>query len=303
MITCKFKKIPGSRRVIWAITNYCNYACRYCIFSSGPKFELKQITTADAERIILRLKQLGFNYIKFTGGEPFARDDMLDILNLAEQHGFDFDISTNASLITNSIASRLNKLKKLRYVHVGLDGFNQESQELVRGKDSYIPTILGIVRLTDNNVPIRTGCVITSLNENELHNIVDFNVELGVKNIAFSLMEPVGRLQNKDTYLHKRTLESLSEDLKELKKYYPHLNITDNFSGSDTNYMYDSCPAGVDFLQIDFNGNITPCPWIAEYTDYYSKHFSEYQTNTQFQECTDCPAKTKIHALQWLRNE
>lgn len=302
MVTCKFKIAPGVRRVIWAITNNCNYACKYCIFNSGPKYPVAPLDYNQVELILKNLKALGFNYIKYTGGEPFARPDIMSILRLTNMMGFQFDISTNASLITDGTAAELSKLTNLQYVHVGIDGYDKKTQEDIRGKDSFIPTVIGIVRLTDNHVRVRSGCVVTSLNEHDLHNIIDLNMELGVRNIAFSLLEPVGRLSSKELFLPKRTKESLIADIQLLQKQST-LHITENFSDT-SDYKLDKCPAGKDFIHIDANGIITPCPWVSEYTSAYNIKYTELDRlpslNKDLHNCPVCPALTKEHAIRWL---
>ncbi|MDR0607619.1 MAG: hypothetical protein LBG52_04665 [Candidatus Peribacteria bacterium] len=57
---------------------------------------------------------------------------------------FSFDLSTNASLLTESLVQELAKLKHLLYIHVSLDGDSKISQENIRGKGSFTPTIQGI---------------------------------------------------------------------------------------------------------------------------------------------------------------
>ena len=95
------------------------------------------------------LKENNFTYIKFTGGEPFTRDDMIEILKYARNLGFDMDISTNGSLITEKIAKELKNMS-FPMVHVSLDGENKKSHEYVRGENTFERTLRGIKHLTEN---------------------------------------------------------------------------------------------------------------------------------------------------------
>jgi sulfatase maturation enzyme AslB (radical SAM superfamily) len=69
---------------------------------------------------------------------------MIEILHHADQIGFSFDISTNASLLTEVLVQQLAKLQHLLYIHVSLDGDTQIAQENIRGKKTFIPTIQGM---------------------------------------------------------------------------------------------------------------------------------------------------------------
>lgn len=137
---CLFRIPENGGRVLWEITNTCNYYCSYCIFSSEAKKYEDELTTDEVKRTIKDLKENNFTYIKFTGGEPFTRKDMTEILKYASELGFDMDISTNASLITDEIAKELKNIK-FPMVHVSLDGHDKETHEYVRGKNTFERTL------------------------------------------------------------------------------------------------------------------------------------------------------------------
>ena len=127
---CKFHFPNNIRKIIWEITNQCNYSCEYCIFSSTGKKPRGELSFEQCIQTIEQLKQEGFNYIKFTGGEPFMRDDFLDILSYAQSQGFSFDISSNASFINDEISQKLSFLN-INFIHISLDGYDSFSQEIV----------------------------------------------------------------------------------------------------------------------------------------------------------------------------
>ena len=96
---CKFRIPKDGGRVIWEITNACNYTCSYCIFASTGKIPEGELNTQDIFNTIDELKNNNFKYLKFTGGEPFIRKDMVDILKYSFKNDMICDISTNASFI------------------------------------------------------------------------------------------------------------------------------------------------------------------------------------------------------------
>jgi len=140
---CLFRIPENGGRVLWEITNTCNYHCSYCIFSSESKKYENELSTEEIKKAIKELKENNFTYIKFTGGEPFTRDDMIEILKYARNLGFDMDISTNGSLITEKIAKELKNMS-FPMVHVSLDGENKKSHEYVRGESTFERTLRGI---------------------------------------------------------------------------------------------------------------------------------------------------------------
>jgi MoaA/NifB/PqqE/SkfB family radical SAM enzyme len=80
---------------------------------------------------------------------------MIEIVKYADELGFSFDISTNASLVTESIVKELSQLKNLSYVHVSLDGATQKLQEQIRGIGTFKPTIKGIQLLKKYGIYVR----------------------------------------------------------------------------------------------------------------------------------------------------
>ena len=212
---CIFRIPENGGRVLWEITNTCNYHCSYCMFSSEAKKYENELTTEEVKKAIKDLKGNNFTYIKFTGGEPFVRKDMVEILKYASELGFDMDISTNASLLTSEIVKELKAIN-FPMIHVSLDGYDKNLHEYVRGKNTFEPTIRGIKILTENGIYTRLGTVIYSQNEDYLEKIVALASNLKVNEIIFSFMEPMGRLKEDDELLSKRSLESVKKEIEEI---------------------------------------------------------------------------------------
>ena len=263
---CKFRIPEKGGRVIWEVTNECNYACSYCIFASTGKKPEGELHTEKVFKTLEDLKLNGFSHIKFTGGEPFIRPDMLDILKKAKDLGFFCDISTNASFLNNEIVNELEKLD-LEMVHISLDGHNKEIHEAVRGKKSFEPTYQGLSLLFGKKIKVRVGCVIHKFNENYLEDMINFCESLSVNELVFSMMEPVGRLRGKEIGLATKSVNELSKELNGLISKYTlkvSHNLTSNIKSIEEPVSSISCPGGQKFLFINSTGDVSPCTWITE---------------------------------------
>lgn len=280
---CKFKIPHDHGRVIWEITNECNYGCKYCIFSSSGKVPEGELNTSECLEVIDQLVDQGFKSIKFTGGEPFLREDILDILEYAKNLNCSIDISTNASKITSNIAARLKKLN-MDYIHVSLDGSNQIEHEIVRGKKSFLPTITGLKLLVEAGIYVRVGCVIHKENENSIEKIVQFLKDLGVQEVAFSMMSPVGRMKNKTNLLATKKHLDIGQEIDRIA--VENIKISHNiFEISKVSFVEiknnqkikQVCPGGEKFLFINSIGVVSPCTWVSEHKPYYhSLNIKEY---------------------------
>ena len=271
---CLFRIPENGGRVLWEITNTCNYHCIYCIFNSEAKKYEDELTTDEVKRTIKELKNNNFTYIKFTGGEPFTRKDMIEILRYASRLGFDMDISTNASLITEDIAKELKNIN-FQMVHVSLDGNDKYTHEYVRGENTFERTLRGIRYLTNNYVYTRIGTVIYKENEDKLEEIVKLAIELKANEIIFSFMEAVGRLDGDETIISKRTINSVKEELENLAtKYKKQIKVKYSFTENKITETEEYCPAVNKFLYINNLGQVSPCTWVVSQNPEYKSELT-----------------------------
>ncbi len=254
---CKFTLPNNEAKAIWEITHSCNYGCSYCIFSCNKELIKGELTTEECFHVIDELEKHGFKHLKVTGGEPFLRKDIVEIVKYASSKMI-VDISTNASLITPKKVEELNNIN-LKMIHVSLDG-NKLEHEKVRGKNTYESTIRGLEYLKKSKNKVRIGCVIHSNNENHLEEIINISKDYASE-IIFSIMEPVSN-QDK-SQVKKRDNQDLLNELDTLKdKYQDQINVNYNFK-AQPNFI-KRCPAGDKFIYINNFGNISPCTWVYE---------------------------------------
>ena len=72
-----------------SLTDKCNLRCRYCMPASGVRrCEHREILRFEEIHLIIEiLKELGVRKFRFTGGEPFMRNGVMDFLeNLNLEH-------------------------------------------------------------------------------------------------------------------------------------------------------------------------------------------------------------------------
>ncbi len=111
----------------WHITDRCNLRCTHCYQENYT--DAKDIPLEELKVIAFKLFHTLSNWgkkgdISITGGEPFARKDLLPFLEYLDssEHISNIDILSNGTLLTDEIAERLNKLTKLQRFQVSLDG-------------------------------------------------------------------------------------------------------------------------------------------------------------------------------------
>lgn len=114
------------------ITGKCNLNCKHCHMS---KYHSKQPSLKEILSIINNLKDIGVDRIALSGGEPFIREDLFEIL---EECPKNISILSNGSMITEEILKRLkefeNKTSSIITLRISLDGI--KSHEKIRNYPS-----------------------------------------------------------------------------------------------------------------------------------------------------------------------
>lgn len=295
-MNCKFSIPKEGKKAIWEITNQCNYLCKYCIFASNSQKSDKELSLQECKYVIDELSKNNFSTIKITGGEPFLRKDIIDIISYAKSKNIFVDVSTNASLISDITAKKLAE-SKINKIHVSLDGYNKNTQEYIRGNNTFDRTINGINNLIKNNLYVRIGTIIYKNNENNIEDIIKFVISLKVNEIIFSIMEPVGRMNGNNSEYKTKSNQELQECIEFLGlKYKDQIIINYNWKEIEANQL-EFCPAGTKFIFIDNLGNISPCTWINDFKKKYNikkntlSEILESEEIKKFSRCRNCVYK------------
>lgn len=86
----------------------CNLACVHC-YLAGKSHE--ELSAGQWTTILDKLRSAGVLRVLFTGGEPFLRRNIFDLIAVAREKKFAWSIFTNATLLTPVKVARLAALK------------------------------------------------------------------------------------------------------------------------------------------------------------------------------------------------
>jgi mycofactocin radical SAM maturase len=211
-----------------------------------------------------QLTDLKVFQVNIGGGEPFIRDDFMDILSYAHEKGLVTCVSTNGTVIDNDMALRLAKLKML-YLQVSLDGVTAEVNDRIRGKGNYKRILEAIACLTSNKVPFSINTVLTRLNYPQLNSLRDLAKDYGAE-LRVSRFRPSGRGKTNRSELapDKDQLEAFAEWLEK----YDLVRTGDSFfcltSEKRRRNGLDMCGAAKMTCCISPTGDVYPCAFLQE---------------------------------------
>lgn len=121
----------------------CNIECEGCYIFSSPKNDaLVYITTAEVVDYLDQLDARNWNAreIGFTGGEPFMNPDMIDMLTVSLDRGYEVLVLTNAMQpmmrrkVKDALGALIETYRDKLTFRISLDHFSPELHDSVRGK-------------------------------------------------------------------------------------------------------------------------------------------------------------------------
>jgi MoaA/NifB/PqqE/SkfB family radical SAM enzyme/ubiquinone/menaquinone biosynthesis C-methylase UbiE len=173
----------------------CNISCSHCLVSSGPQGE-KGPEAAFLTAVIEQAHVLGARRFYFTGGEPFVRQDLFDLIHfVVEDKSCELVVMTNATLLTGP---RLEKLKafnrsRLKF-QVSLDGATAPVNDAIRGQRVFEKASQGLKALSGLGFETSLTAVVTRANLKDLEGLPDLAFRLGAKSVHLMWAHKRGRI-------------------------------------------------------------------------------------------------------------
>ena len=231
--------------------------------------EIKEVVNEVSETLKEWKEEYGIKFspsFNITGGEPFLRHDIFEILKEIRSRGFDIYLLSNGILIDKERAKILSDLA-VRGVQVSMEG-PEEVHETIRGKSSFLSALKGVQHLLDEGVTVTLNVTLSDINADYFMEMVELSSSIGVQRLGFSRLVPSGRGKSLlPNMLKKEKVKELYEAIISLKidgldivtgdpVLSQMLAINKKDAGS---IPVGGCAAGLSGLTILQDGTITPC--------------------------------------------
>lgn len=145
-----------------AVTDRCNLRCSYCMPAEGANFARSDtlLNPEELKRTSRIMVGMGIDKIRITGGEPFVRPCVMDLMEyLSTLEGLkDISITTNAT----KIGPHIDRLKSLgiRNINVSLDAIQPETFRKITRKDTFQVVYDNLIRLISEGFNVRINFVV-----------------------------------------------------------------------------------------------------------------------------------------------
>lgn len=259
----------------WHLTEKCNLHCTHC-YQTGKQMhemtlpEIKDTIDEISDTLSIWMKTYGINFtpsINLTGGEPFLRKDLFEIIDEFRNRAFEIYLLSNGTLIDANKAKRLYNLG-IKGVQVSIEG-PKIIHETIRGRDSFESSLLGVANLLDAGLEVTLNVTLSYLNDDYFLDLFRLSSAIGVQKLGFSRLVPSG----KGEALLNEILNT--EDVKSLYDRIFSINMngveivtgdpvasqsrrkTDDVDHGDI--ALGGCAAGISGLTILPDGTLLPC--------------------------------------------
>lgn len=267
----------------WRCTFACDSNCVHCT-SSGKSPAQGELDTVDAKKIVDQVSDFSATFFGVTGGQPFLREDLFEVLDYATQKGLCTSIITDGRLLDEEKFRKI--VKNQTRISISIDG-KQETNDAIRGKGAYKAAISSIERFAAEkllNVLVYTFAnagEVTNVNEADMRHVLDLARKYGARWVVFHGMIPYSN--DKSTLKADPTpvqYEWLCNKLYDLTQEYagnPAINVyipfyarvakqrgMPDFDKWYNGFFLGRCFFGK-FMSIAENGDAIPC----SYNDAY----------------------------------
>ncbi len=255
--TLKLPNLTAPLAIELLVTYQCNSHCRHCLVGDYRYSKDSNMPLEYIKRIAYQAHESGVYKIILTGGEPMAREDFFDVMDILSVVPT-IEIATNGLLLNENIVKRLNEYPVSRYI-VSLEGASAQTHDFIRGKGSFTKTVKGIENLKKFSKAYGVAAKVTCGKHNifEIEKIINLCINLGIEAVEFGRLNPWGWGKALADYcISGKELFELDQTIKEMKEKYKDSIIIEGNALSPQ--FRNSCGIGAG-VAIQPNGNVLPC--------------------------------------------
>ena len=287
---------PGMPTDVSIITTYrCQMRCKMCNIWENPTDAKRELTAKDLEKLP------SFKFVNITGGEPFVRRDLEDLVEVMYQKSDRIVISTSGYH-----EKRIFKMAE-RFPNIGIrvsiEGLSQRNDDL-RGReggfDRGLKTVLGLREMGVKDVGF--GCTVSNKNSDDMLWLYELSKNLGMEfatatfHNSYYFHRDDNVVDNKDQVIDD--FQELIERL--LKEKHPKSWFRAFFNLGLINYIRGGkrmlpCQAGTANFFIEPYGEVYPCNGLED--RYWKEDMGNIRDFDTFEELWFSEQAKKVRGL------
>jgi radical SAM protein with 4Fe4S-binding SPASM domain len=201
-------------RMDFALTYGCDNDCPHC-YVERPR-DYPEMDTASWKKAIERIWDIGIPHVVFTGGETTARDDLVELVEHAEDVGLITGLLTNGRRLGREGLMRRLEDAGLDHVQITLESSDPDVHDRMVGcPGAWLQTVEGIKAAVASSVYTITNTTITTANRDTLLDTVDLLSGLGLETIAMNSVIYTGGARGGEMGIPEEELPEILSSVKE----------------------------------------------------------------------------------------
>lgn len=182
--------------VIWEVTRACALACAHCRADAIPHRDPRELSTAQGRALLDDLAAYGppRPMVVLTGGDPFERDDLAELVAHGTAAGL--HVSLSPSVTPRLTPSTLVEMRAAgaHVVSLSIDGATAATHDAFRGIDgTFSATLAAAAAVQEAGLRLQLNTTVTADNVHELPALLDLVVSLGPVLWSVFFLVPTGR--------------------------------------------------------------------------------------------------------------
>ena len=258
------RTIPRGVKLIFELTNRCNFSCVHCIRSEdGPYHDLpvsivnKVLTEVQAYQPV--------SLIAFTGGEPTLHPQFAEIVELVTTYGYRFTFVTNGWNFPQTFTKIQAWKNSIESVSLSLDGSSEATHDTLRRQPGSFRRLMQAISLCHvQGVPVQLNMVVTRANRDQLEAMAILAGRLGCAALGYGHCQPTPDALAADLVLNARERREVETNIAALQRMLtmPIVLAGDHYADS----RFAQCPQmQMQEFNIDYRGYLTACCTLSNY--------------------------------------
>jgi MoaA/NifB/PqqE/SkfB family radical SAM enzyme len=249
------------------VLNRCNQACPMCSVHASADDAL---SLADLDRAFRALRAGGVRIVEISGGEPFLRQDLPEIVALLDRHELLFTFNTNGTALHEPGLAALARSRGLLQLAMSLDSLDRERYRLLRGRDLLPLALEGLERLLAAGLPapVKLNTALSRHNADEALSLLAFARARGVFLSIFPVNQGPGAHRSDSGAFgagedERARMAGTFEELARLRRRGEPLWEPSAFYLTAARFVRGEplppCGAGRLYLDVRADGAVAPC--------------------------------------------
>lgn len=249
--------------LVWALTNACNIRCIHC-YAASARRSSNELSHDEILSQIDVLARDGLLDLALSGGEPLLIKRLENIVERAANSGITVGMGTNGWALTKKRAKSLASAGISR-IQVSLDGLSATHDIIRRRAGLFDRAKQGILNSKEVGIQTKVCFTVHRSNWEQLQEVFNYCVELGVDGFNLSQLVPTGRgAQIID--LRPNEWKQVLEWWNSTRKTHPNVQMTTHLAqlalvapDMACSPLFQGCQAGQAQGAISATGDIYPC--------------------------------------------